>query len=359
MLLVDFGQEPELEDVMTTVAGHLPEDDIKALCDCYGFYYRQNPKQLKVESSGSTGNPKSFEFNHQAVITSIENTARALNLNQGITAFLALPLRYVAGRMMMLRAMHLKWKLYWTKPSLYFDEIPQVDFSALTPVQLNNNQQAMDRIKVLLIGGASVSEHLEQLIIEKAKYYVYQSFAATETLTNFALRRLAPDFQVYYTTLPSVKIKTDDLARLWVHYPGVTDDYVTTGDLVELLSEHSFKWIGRSDFVINTGGIKVYPERLEAILAEAFVQKKFVVASAPDELFGQRIIVAMEATDEGSIEKLSYEILHLAAEKKIPKQIVPKRIVFLKPFPVTHTDKPDRRKIQQLIDTNQYKSIDI
>ncbi|MFN3951136.1 MAG: hypothetical protein ACK4KT_01900 [Thermaurantimonas sp.] len=359
MLLVDFGQEPELEDVMTKVAGHLPEDDIKALCDCYGFYYRQNPKQLKVESSGSTGNPKSFEFNYQAVITSIENTARALNLNEGITAFLALPLRYVAGRLMVLRAMHLKWKLYWARPSLKLSEIPIVEFAICTPAQLSANPEMLDRIKALLVGGASVSHHLERLVAERAKFSVFQSFAATETLTNFALRRLAPDYQEYYTALPSVKIKSDQSGKLWVYYPGITRDFITTGDLVELLSDTSFKWIGRSDFVINTGGLKVYPEKLEALLAESLGDRPFLITLVPDELLGQKIVLAIEAAAEKAIEKISQTFAQLVSEKKLPKQIIPKKVVFLKHFPTTKTGKPDRKKIQELVSTGHNKFIDL
>lgn len=356
MLQIDFGRKPNIDEIVAEATEYFSAEEAHIFIDCFNFYYNQKPEYLQVTSSGSTGPPKSFNFSRQAVVTSIENTALSLGLNSGDTALLALPLKYVAGRLMLLRAMHLQWNLFCVKPSLTLSDIPRVKFAALTPAQLINNRIALKHIQVLLLGGAPVSDRLLDLIAKESSFDIYQSFGATETLTNFAIRRLAPKFQEHYITLPTVKIRTDDQSRLWVYYPGITDQYVCTGDVVEILDENSFKWIGRSDFVINTGGVKVYPDRLENLLADVLPERHFVITSIPDEIFGQRIVLVVESSDQDSPEEISNGIERLAIDKKLNRHLLPRKIVFLNRFPLTHTGKPDRKKIQQLVLTSNVKT---
>lgn len=347
MIEIDFSNQPDLHKISSALGAFLPQEEVELFKETYSFYYHQSPENLTVTSSGSTGTPKRLHFSRSAVCTSIEGTARALGLEKGITAVLALPLRYIAGRMMLLRAMHLKWKLLWIKPTLRLPEIPMVDFAALTPAQASGSLQVFDAIRTLLLGGSALPHALHTTIRQKAKYAVYQSFAATETLSNFALRRIAPDYQDFYTALPGVQLRVDAHSRLWIHYPGITADFITTGDVVELLSPTSFVWRGRADFVINTGGVKVHPEVLEAQLSEALPDMRFVITSVPDEQLGEAVtMVAESPPDELNPDDVKRIVEKIASEKHLQKHLLPRIYAMVPEIPVTHTGKPDRIKIR-------------
>ncbi|MFN4298123.1 MAG: AMP-binding protein [Thermaurantimonas sp.] len=355
MLLIDFSTPPEFKDLFSKLQGILGQEEANIFRETYGFYYDQNPVALKVTTSGSTGTPKTYTFSRSAVCTSIEGTAKALGLDLGITALLALPLRFIAGRMMLLRAMHLKWKLLWIKPTLRLKEFPEVDFAALTPAQVSESLHVLGSIHTLLLGGSPITNALLATIRNTAKYSVYQSFAATETLSNFALRRLAPDYQDFYTVLPGVKIRVDELSRLWVLYPGITADFITTGDVVKMVDPSSFIWLGRADFVINTGGVKVHPEFLEAQLSEAFPDKRFIITSMPDERLGEAVTIVIESPVELNTDNLKRTLEKIASEKHLPKHLLPRIHVTVPELPVTATGKPDRIRIKQLINNEHEK----
>ncbi|GCD77724.1 O-succinylbenzoic acid--CoA ligase [Thermaurantimonas aggregans] len=347
MLYIDFSTPPNLNELLPKLQAVLGQEEANIFRETFDFYYTLNPDFLKVTTSGSTGTPKTFTFSRRAVSTSIEGTAKALNLGEGITAALALPLRYIAGRMMLLRAMHFKWKLLWNKPTLRLPDLPDIDFAALTPAQVSESTHVLDSIQTLLLGGSAISDAMLSTIRQKAKHAVYQSFAATETLSNFALRQLAPEYQEFYTTLPGVHIRVDEQSRLWIHYPGITADFITTGDVVNLQSPTSFVWRGRADFVINSGGVKVHPEFLEAQLSEALPDKRFIITSVPDERLGEAVAMVIESPMALDSDDLKSTLEKIASKKGLLKHLLPRVYTTVPQLPVTPTGKLDRIKIKE------------
>jgi O-succinylbenzoic acid--CoA ligase len=91
---------------------------------------------------------------------------------------------------------------------------------------------------------------------------------------------------------------------------------------------------GRIDNVINSGGIKIFPEEMEEILAK-FISVPFFIASKPDEILGEKVILVLEATpfaiDNSVFSELS-------------KYQIPKEILFLESFVRTETQKINRKK---------------
>ena len=71
--------------------------------------------------------------------------------------------------------------------------------------------------------------------------------------------------------------------------------WLQTSDIVEIIAPTQFIWLGRHDFVINTGGIKIPPEKIEALL-KTQVSQNLMLTSLPDELLGQRVVLLVEAT---------------------------------------------------------------
>lgn len=349
MIVIDFSNFPGPDRLRPALLAFLPEEEVQIFEETCAFFYNQLPDRLAVSTSGSTGVPKTYFFERSAVEKSISGTLSSLKLEGVRSALLALPLRYVAGRMMLLRAMYMGWKLTWFRPALVWDQIPEVDFAALIPAQLVRNVEVLNRVGVLLLGGGQLSSRALELIRERARGRVYQSFSTTETLTNFAFRELAPTYEASYKVMEGVCIRVDEESVLHVRYPGVTDGEVCTGDLVELTGDNAFVWKGRKDFLINSGGVKVSPEYLEGLLSEVLVDKVFVVSAVEDEVFGERLVLVMEGDGSEDASKWMRQIDALYAKKAISRAIKPLEIRFMEKLPVTQTGKPDRRKVRTIL----------
>src|SRR5690606_30000600 len=120
--------------------------------------------------------------------------------------------------------------------------------------------------------------------------HAWQTYGMTETVSHIALARIAKE-QLVYTTLPGVEIGLDMRGALWVKSPMSGVEKVQTNDLVELKTDKHFVWLGRTDFVINSGGIKLHPElleqKLEPLVHKFFPGSKFFFFGEKNERLGQ------------------------------------------------------------------------
>src|SRR5690606_37183368 len=95
---------------------------------------------------------------------------------------------------------------------------------------------------------------------------VLASCGMTETITHIALQEItAQGDNEAFTTLPGIGISRDERNCLVIHADFLPEP-VVTNDIVEISGHNSFRWLGRFDNVINTGGIKVIPEQLERVI---------------------------------------------------------------------------------------------
>ena len=92
-----------------------------------------------VKTSGSTGVPKNLNLSKQKMINSANATGTFFKLAEDTTALLCLPSNYIAGKMMLVRAMVLGWNLHIVAPEK--DAITQYDneydFVAMVPYQVH------------------------------------------------------------------------------------------------------------------------------------------------------------------------------------------------------------------------------
>ena len=94
-------------------------------------------EEMKSTTSGSTGTPKTIALKKEFVVNSAKATNQFFGLKKNDTALLCLPVKYIAGKLMIMRAMEQRMNLYCVEPSLApsFDET-SVDFAAMTPAQV-------------------------------------------------------------------------------------------------------------------------------------------------------------------------------------------------------------------------------
>ncbi|WP_372746165.1 AMP-binding protein [Lutibacter sp.] len=335
---------------------------------------------IEVKTSGSTGIPKVIQLQKKLMVNSALATGEFFNLQENTTALVCMPVNFIAGKMMLVRALVLGWHIDVVTPTS--NPLKDIDknyhFSAMVPLQLNNSLKNLHKIKKLIVGGGAVSFELLTKI-QHIKTDVFATYGMTETITHIAIKKLNNFDSVisstvdksknnipscaendvkfryaelvsasHYKTLPNIKLATDARGCLIINAPKISEEIILTNDLVELFSETEFKWLGRFDSVINSGGIKLIPEQIEEKIAE-IVSQRFFVTGIPDKLLGEKLILIVE--DESSkSESLKVSIFAKIQQlTKLNKYEIPKEIYVLDYFIETETKKINRQQTLNLL----------
>lgn len=291
---------------------------------------------ISCTTSGSTGKPKKINLPKESMRKSARMTATFFSLSKGETALLCLPVNFIAGKMMLVRAIELKLKLYITKPTSHIslEGLDLVDFVPMTPMQVESSFDQISQIKNLLIGGAPLANALRKRLFDLPTN-CYESYGMTETITHIALKKISEEV---FTALPGVCFRADERACLVIRTPFFNEEIITN-DLVELQNETQFKFLGRVDNVINSAGVKLFPEQIEAKL-DSYFSHKFIVSSLPDKVLGEKLVLIMESDQPIEID---FEQI------KLEKFERPKTVLYLAEFPRTKSGKIDRPAIKKLI----------
>ncbi|WP_452224671.1 AMP-binding protein [Lacinutrix chionoecetis] len=264
----------------------------------------ENNPVIKLKTSGSTGTPKTILVNKQAMVNSALSTGSFFNLRPGDKALLCLPAHYIAGKMMFVRAMILGLELDSIEPKsiLEIDENKFYDFVALVPMQVEKNINKLQHIKTVIIGGAKVSGELQNLL-RGLKTAFFETYGMTETVSHIAVKVLKHSENNYFRTLPNISISQDERQCLVIHAPSISDKTIITNDVVKLRSKTEFEWLGRLDNIINSGGVKIFPEQIEHILS-AKIKNRFFIASEQDSVLGERVILIVEGKENSIINTI-------------------------------------------------------
>ena len=295
-------------------------------------------------SSGTTGQPKAFHLPKRSMICSAQNTCNYFDLRTGQSALLCLPVDYIAGKMMVVRAFVGKLNLLLMQPSNtpVLSGLEEVDFCAMVPLQVSNllnRAEPLHKIKKLIIGGAEIRPELE-VTLRDLPVEVYATYGMAETCSQVAIRKLSgPQYGRYYNAMPGIKCSTDSRNCLVIE-SGYLDNRVVTNDVVELIDSHSFRWVGRYDNLINSGGIKVVPEEIEAVISKK-TGMDCAIIGLPDSKLGQKVVLVLEKKDG----KTGLNELKEMVKEEIPGHSQPKEIIFVEHIPRNHSFKVDRRRL--------------
>lgn len=296
-----------------------------------------------VESSGSTGKPKKIKILKSKMLASAESTCKYLKIKAKDKALLCMSANHIGGMMMIVRAFYQRLDLYLIAPQAnpLFEFKTTIDFIALVPYQvkmiLEANPQKLQGIEKIIIGGGIVDAGLEKRLIEE-RIEAYSTFGMTETISHIALKRIAKED--YYTCLPNIQISKSDRGTLIIHAPKILDEALETNDLVEILDSDKFRWLGRLDFAIESGGLKVIPEILEKQLASC-LKENYIISSLPHATLNQIIVLLIESDHTLEIAENIFE--------SFGKYEIPKQIIFLPKFAYTKSGKIDRIKTREMI----------
>lgn len=321
---------------------------------------------LLVHTSGSTGKPKPMWVEKQRMLNSAHITCDFLGLRPGDSALLCMSLDYIAGKMMVVRSIERKLRLFSVKPSghpLSDESLAKMvemdfDFVAMVPMQVYNTLQVpqererLSRIKHLIIGGGAIDDALAEEL-RSLPGAVWSTYGMTETLSHIALRRLnGEEASEWYQPFDSVGVSLNSDGCLVIDAPLVCSEPLVTNDIAEIkqqeTSSHSsdassslktssphvlFRIKGRKDNVICSGGIKIQIEEVENLLCQ-HLDAPFLLAKKKDEKFGEIAVLVTESGDLEGVEAICRQVL--------PKYWVPRQYLHFDQLPMTETGKPKR-----------------
>lgn len=321
---------------------------------------------LLVHTSGSTGKPKPMWVEKQRMLNSAHITCDFLGLRPGDSALLCMSLDYIAGKMMVVRSIERKLRLFSVKPSghpLSDESLAKMvemdfDFVAMVPMQVYNTLQVpqererLSRIKHLIIGGGAIDDALAEEL-RSLPGAVWSTYGMTETLSHIALRRLnGEEASEWYQPFDSVEVSLNSDGCLVIDAPLVCSEPLVTNDIAEIkqqeASSHSsdassslktssphvlFRIKGRKDNVICSGGIKIQIEEVENLLRQ-HLDAPFLLAKKKDEKFGEIAVLVTESGDLEGVEAICRQVL--------PKYWVPRQYLHFDQLPMTETGKPKR-----------------
>ena len=301
---------------------------------------------LPVHTSGSTGKPKLLLVEKERMRTSAKMTCHFLKLEPQQSALLCMPLNYIAGKMMVVRALEAHLQLWQVPPSSHplatLQQAPH--FAAMVPLQVFHSMQVphelqlLQQIRHLIIGGGAVSDEMAARL-STFPHAVWSSYGMTETLSHIALRRLnGPNASLWYTPFDGVGISLNADGCLVIDAPEVCAEPLVTNDIAQLRTDDRtgktlFRIKGRKDNVVCSGGIKIQIEEVEEAL-RPYLSDPFMIVKKQDEMLGEKAILLTESADLTHIEEI--------CRNTLPKYWVPREFLHIDHLPLTETGKPKR-----------------
>jgi len=308
---------------------------------------------LKVQTSGSTGKPKLISIQKSQMVLSASKTNDFFKLNTSTKAFLCLSIETIAGKMMLARAIVGNYSLRIEKPSSNpLSTITDCfDFMAIVPLQLetilNETPTKLDLVKTIIVGGAPVSDMLKKQL-KNSKKSVFQTFGMTETVSHVALKKIGFEESSYYEALSGITFSEQN-GNLIINYIELLAEPLLTTDLVRLESETRFEWLGRIDFIINSGGVKLNPALIENKLS-SLIPFPFFISSLPDNFLGNKVVLVLESKEIIHFSKSNFESILTRFE-------IPKLLTNMLTFERTSSGKINRIETLSKIVANDWKPI--
>ena len=307
--------------------------------------------KLLVHTSGSTGQPKPLWVEKRRMEASARITCQFLGLKPGDTALLCLPLDYIAGKMMVVRALTCGLRLVSLPPSSHplaqmDGACEAVDFAAMVPLQVWSSlqvpqeRQRLMGIRHLIIGGGAIDDALAAEL-KSFPNAVWSTYGMTETLSHIALRRLSgSEATEWYTPFSGVALALSSEGCLIIDAPLVCQQTLVTNDVAELLPDGRFRILGRRDNVVCSGGIKIQIEEVERLL-KPHLAMPFCVAKRKDARLGEALVLLVQSpADIAPLQSICRRVL--------PRLWKPRRIIGVPRIPLTATGKIARQEAQRM-----------
>ncbi|SMO85717.1 O-succinylbenzoic acid--CoA ligase [Saccharicrinis carchari] len=297
---------------------------------------------VTAHTSGSTGKPKEIRLQKKYMIASALKTIDFFNLSEGKTVLLCLSANYIAGKMMLIRAMVGGFNLLLAEPTgAPLKQINEpIDFTAMVPLQVFNSLPDFGhKVKNVIIGGGVLSSELLKKMHGLPTRF-FETYGMTETVSHVAVKLIGEE-STPFKAMPNVTFAIDNRGCLIITAPDITDHPIVTNDIVELRDDCEFFFLGRYDNVINSGGVKIIPEEVERKLSDV-LKVPFLISAVPDEKLGEKVVVVLQEYSQGNLSLSDLSACLSPYE-------IPKAILRIAQFPLTDSGKVKRYEVRKMI----------
>ncbi len=301
-----------------------------------------------LATSGTTGAPKGVVHTHDGVRASAEATSAALDVNPATDTWLAcLPLAHIGGLAVVMRALIMGTGLV-VHDGFDADAVTRAAAEGATLTSLVTRaltQVDTKAFRTVLIGGAAPPPDRAPNVIA--------TYGMTETGSGCIYER---------GPLDGVEIRIDDAAQIHLRAPllarayrmldddgstrhaDLTDDggWFPTGDLGHWGDDGLIRVDGRAGDVIVTGGEKVWPARVEPLLAAQPGVGEVALIGRPHPEWGHET-VAVIVPAVGAEPDLDQ--LRDAVKQELPVWYAPRRIELVSELPKTSLGKVRRTQL--------------
>ncbi|MGH9168126.1 MAG: class I adenylate-forming enzyme family protein [Acidimicrobiia bacterium] len=317
-----------------------------------------------VFTSGSSGRRKGVLLSWGNLEASAASSAAFWGNGPGDRWLAVLPLSHVGGSSVLWRSFR-EGGAVILEPGFEAGRVAEhlasgaATFASLVPTMLYRLLEMgagpFPGLRAVLVGGGPVSEDLLERAAE-AGLPVAPTYGMTETASQVAALRpeeVGRRPRSSGRALPGAELRVVGEGRIEVRGPMVSPGYLggipraegawlSTADLGTLDEKGYLTVEGRADDLVITGGEKVRPAEVEAVLGAHPMVTEVAVYGEDDARWGQVVAAAVVPAGEADAELLST----FARARLAPAQ-VPRRWSFLEELPRTPLGKLDRARLRE------------
>jgi o-succinylbenzoate---CoA ligase len=335
----------------------LPASRLRQLTDAIAPYAGvADDTAVIIATSGSTGEPKGVELSAAALCHSARASlarlgawgpAPAAPAADGRDAggwLCCLPVTHVAGLQVLVRSL-LSSSERTVAPTLTATALSEsgCSYVSVVPTQLvrlldePGGAAALADFAAVLVGGAAAPAGL----LDRARA------AGVRAVTTYGMSETCGGCVYDEVPLDGVTVRTAGDGLLRISGPVLMNRYRGGPDLGDEFVTSDLGYVrdgrvvvrGRADDVINTGGHKVVPGEVAAVLESCPGVLEVVVVGRADPEWGQRVTAVVVPADPA--DPPSLELLRIHVSKRLPRYACPSEVVLTRAIPVLASGKPD------------------
>ena len=284
---------------------------------------------LVVATSGSTGAPKGVVLTHEAVAASATATSSRLDVTAEDHWLACLPLSHVGGLAVVTRALETGTRLT-VVPGFDADEVNASEATLVSLVATMLPRIDPHRFRTIVLGGSRPPAD-----------------RPSNSVTTYGMTETGSGVVYDGVPLDGVEVRLDDSRQILLRGPMLLRGYrdgttpldeqgwLATGDLGRWLDDGRLHVDGRQGDMIITGGENVWPEAVEAALADHPDVAEVMVRGVDDREWGQIVEAVIVPLDDPP----SLDSIRAHVKQRHPAFMAPKRIEFVAALPRTSLGK--------------------
>ncbi len=276
----------------------------------------ENKKSIVFTTSGTTGEPKSVVHSYDSIVKNIKINKDLQKSIWGLTYDYS----KIAASQVILQSYLNDGKIVNLFGKNYLETIDLIEKYKITHISATPTfyrmlcNQTFNQVRQVTLGGESV----DSLVISQIK----KTFPNAKLTNIYALTEFGTLFSSdnEYFCLSESKSK---IIRIENHRILVKEDkeWIDTGDLVEWKDDKNFKIVGRESSIINVGGYKINPIKIESVINSLDYVRNSKVYGLDNSVTGKIVVADIIATKEIEKREILNDLKSYLNKYEIPLKI--------------------------------------